>query len=101
MLENAACVVVTGGDTALAQAALAAPDPAVVVLQTSGGALPPFHPAAQKATDRAAAFVCQSGDLRLAGDHVRRRCALCCARSLKADEEKASFCEQKEAKKFC
>jgi uncharacterized protein len=61
MLENAACVVVTGGDKVLAQAALAAPDPAVVVLQVSGGALAPFHPAAQKAADRAAAFVCQGG----------------------------------------
>jgi hypothetical protein len=61
LLENAACVVVTGGDQALARAALAAPDPAVVVLQAVGGALPPFHPAAQKATDRAAVYVCQGG----------------------------------------
>jgi uncharacterized protein YyaL (SSP411 family) len=61
MLENAACVVVTGGDKALARAALAAPDPAIVVLQASGGALPAFHPAAEKATDRAAAYVCQGG----------------------------------------
>jgi uncharacterized protein YyaL (SSP411 family) len=61
MLENAVCVVVTGGDKALAQAALAAPDPAMVVLQAAGGALPPFHPAAEKATDRAAAYVCQGG----------------------------------------
>jgi uncharacterized protein len=61
VLENAACVVVTGGDQALARAALAAPDPAVVVLQISGGTLPPFHPAAEKATDRAAAYVCRGG----------------------------------------
>ena len=61
LLENAPCVVVTGGDQVLAQAALAVPDPAVVVLQISGGELPAFHPAAQKPTDQAAAFVCQGG----------------------------------------
>jgi hypothetical protein len=61
MLENAACVVVTGGDPGLARAALAAPDPAVVVLQVSGGALPPGHPAAEKNTEQPAAFVCRSG----------------------------------------
>ena len=45
MLENAACVVVTGGDAGLAKTALGAADPAVVVLRTSGQALPPGHPA--------------------------------------------------------
>lgn len=62
MLENAACVVVTGGDTALAQAALAAPDPAVVVLLVKpGGEVPVGHPAHGKPSDAPAAFVCQGG----------------------------------------
>ena len=58
LLENAACVVT--GDAALARAALTAPDPAVVVLQASGQALSPGHPAAEKKTEQAA-FVCQGG----------------------------------------
>jgi uncharacterized protein len=64
MLENAACVVVTGGDAGLAQAALGAADPAVVVLRTSGQALPPGHPAEGKFLLRAA-FVCQGGSCAL------------------------------------
>ncbi|HUW80353.1 MAG TPA: thioredoxin domain-containing protein, partial [Acidocella sp.] len=60
LLENAACVVVTGGGTALAKAALAAPDPAIVVLQVADGTnLPPDHPAYGKRSETPAAFVCQ------------------------------------------
>ena len=59
-LENAACVVVTGGGAALRQAALAAPDPAVVVLPVApDAALPPGHPAHGKRSDTPAAFVCR------------------------------------------
>ncbi len=60
LLENATCIVLTGGDTELAQAALAAPDPAVVVLQVQDAAtLPPTHPAYGKPSQSPAAFVCQ------------------------------------------
>jgi uncharacterized protein len=71
LLENAICIVITGGvitgaDAALAHAALAAPDPAVVVLQIAGShALPPEHPAYGKAGKTPAAFVCQSGTCAL------------------------------------
>ncbi len=58
MLENAACVVITGGGTELRQAALAAPDPAVVVLPAAEQA-PPGHPAHGKASTAPAAFICQ------------------------------------------
>jgi uncharacterized protein YyaL (SSP411 family) len=62
LLENAACVVITGGGDELRQAALAAPDPAVVVLTVADGtALPPHHPAHGKTSDVPAAFVCRGG----------------------------------------
>ena len=62
LLENAACVVVTGGSAELAQAALAAPDPAVAVLQVAAPAdLPPGHPAHGKTSAQQAAFICRSG----------------------------------------
>ncbi len=60
-LENASCVVVTGGATTLARGALAAPDPALVVLQivdTAG--LPAAHPAYSKG-NAPAAFICRGG----------------------------------------
>jgi uncharacterized protein YyaL (SSP411 family) len=60
MLANAACVVVTGESLPLRQAALAAADPAVVVLSVSAGAsLPPSHPAHGKTGAVPAAFICQ------------------------------------------
>jgi uncharacterized protein len=66
LLANATCVVVTGGGAALALAALAAPDPAVVVLQVGDGmALPPEHPAHGKTAAGPAAFVCQGGTCAL------------------------------------
>jgi uncharacterized protein YyaL (SSP411 family) len=62
MLANAACVVVTGEGDRLRQAALAAADPAVVVLSVpDGGVLPPSHPAHGKTSAVPAAFICQSG----------------------------------------
>ncbi|MGO9817702.1 MAG: thioredoxin domain-containing protein [Acidocella sp.] len=62
LLENAACVVVTGGSAELAQAALTAPDPAVAVLQVSASAdLPPGHSAQGKTSTQPAAFICRSG----------------------------------------
>jgi hypothetical protein len=62
LLENATCVVITGGDQALASAALAAPDPAVVVLQLADGAvLPAAHPAYGKTSATPSAFVCRGG----------------------------------------
>jgi uncharacterized protein YyaL (SSP411 family) len=57
ILENATCVVAS---EALAHAALAAPDPTVVVLRT-GATLPPEHPAYGKAVDKQAAWVCHAG----------------------------------------
>jgi uncharacterized protein YyaL (SSP411 family) len=62
LLENAACVVITGGGDDLWQAALAAPDPAVVVLKLAeGAALPEHHPAFGKSSAGPAAFVCRAG----------------------------------------
>jgi uncharacterized protein YyaL (SSP411 family) len=62
MLANAACVVVTGDSLPLRQAALAAADPAVVVLSVSDGAhLPASHPAHGKTGAVPAAFICQGG----------------------------------------
>jgi uncharacterized protein YyaL (SSP411 family) len=61
-LANAACVAVTGGGEALRQAALAAGDPAVVVLSLADGAdVPAGHPAFGKRSDGPAAFVCRGG----------------------------------------
>jgi uncharacterized protein YyaL (SSP411 family) len=58
-LENAACIVLTGGDiSVLLQAAMAAPDPAIVVLR-GGVNLPAAHPAHGKMSDSPAAFVCR------------------------------------------
>ncbi|OYV35899.1 MAG: thioredoxin domain-containing protein, partial [Acidocella sp. 20-61-6] len=68
-LANASCVVVTGGAEALAQAALAAPDPAVAVLRAAAGAaLPAGHPAHGKAGNASAepaAFICRGGTCAL------------------------------------
>ncbi|MBB5373766.1 thioredoxin domain-containing protein [Acidocella aromatica] len=60
LLENAACVVITGNAADLARAALAAPDPAVVVLHAAAG-LPPGHPAYGQTTNQPAAFICRGG----------------------------------------
>jgi uncharacterized protein YyaL (SSP411 family) len=63
-LANAACVVITGpGDlTDLRQEALAAPDPAVVVIaMTDTIQLPVSHPAYGKTSSAPAAFVCRGG----------------------------------------
>jgi uncharacterized protein YyaL (SSP411 family) len=57
LLENAACIVLTGGDH-LRGAAMSAPDPAIVVLR-GGGYLPASHPAHGKTSDMPAAFVCR------------------------------------------
>jgi uncharacterized protein YyaL (SSP411 family) len=58
-LENAACIVLTGGDVSrLHRAAMAAPDPAIVVLR-GGVNLPRSHPAYGKISDQPAAFVCR------------------------------------------
>ena len=66
MLENASCVVVTGGARELARAALAAPGPAVVVLQVAADAVPaPDHPAYGKTSAVPAAFVCRGGTCAL------------------------------------
>ncbi len=60
LLEEAATVVVTGESGPLAEAALASPDPAVVVLHAPPGtSLPPEHPAAGKPTASAGAYVCR------------------------------------------
>lgn len=65
-LENTACVVVTGGAQELGKAALAAPDPAMVVLQIAAGAqLPPDHPAHGKDTTQKAAYLCRAGTCSL------------------------------------
>ncbi len=64
MLANAACVVITGQrDLArLHQEALAAPDPAVVVIAIADTTqLPPSHPAYGKTSTGPAAFVCRGG----------------------------------------
>jgi uncharacterized protein YyaL (SSP411 family) len=66
ILENASCVVVTGGAAELARAALAAPDPAVVVLQVAADVvLAPEHPAYGKIQATPAAFVCRGGTCAL------------------------------------
>ena len=66
LLENASCIVITGGGGELAQAALAAPDPAVLVLQVpSGKNLPPDHPAYGKSSTVPAAFICRGGTCSL------------------------------------
>ena len=58
LLANAACVVVTGGAEDLAQAALAAAAPAMVVLR-GGAGLGPEHPAHGKPDDVQAAYLCR------------------------------------------
>ncbi len=61
-LVKASCVVVTGtGDLSLLQqAALAAPDPAVITMSVqTGAALPTDHPAHGKTSTAPAAFICQ------------------------------------------
>jgi uncharacterized protein YyaL (SSP411 family) len=75
LLENASCVVLTGGGAALRitggapalhAAALAAWDPAVVVLPLApGAAAPPGHPAHGKTGGPPAAFVCRAGTCAL------------------------------------
>jgi uncharacterized protein len=64
-LENASCIVITGGAENLAQAALAAPDPAVVVLRVGMETMPPLHPAYGKTTTAAAAYICRGGTCSL------------------------------------
>ena len=63
LLEEGASVVVTGETEAsspLVEAALASPDPAVIILRApSGSALPQEHPAAGKPTTTTAAYVCR------------------------------------------
>jgi uncharacterized protein YyaL (SSP411 family) len=60
-LANAACVVITGGADALAAAALAHPDPAVVVLRVDDPqSLGAAHPGYGKTAAGAAAYVCQA-----------------------------------------
>ncbi len=67
LLEEAATVVVAGppGDAAtraLLQAALAAPDPAVIVLRAAApGDVPPGHPAHGKTGTQTAAYLCRAG----------------------------------------
>ncbi len=63
LLENAACIVITGesGPMELRHAALAAPDPAAVVLAvTTGAELPANHPAHGKSSSSPAAFICRA-----------------------------------------
>lgn len=61
MLENASCIVITGHAPALRHAALAAPDPATVVLcLTDMETVPPEHPAHGK-TNTDAAYLCRAG----------------------------------------
>jgi uncharacterized protein len=65
-LENAVCAVITGNAPDLAAAALSAPDPAIVVLQISGGAeLSLDHPAYGKPAGERAAYVCRAGSCSL------------------------------------
>jgi uncharacterized protein YyaL (SSP411 family) len=64
MLENGTCVVVN--DNQLRRAALAAADPAVVVLSAHDAVvLPPSHPARGKTSEDPAAFVCRGGTCAL------------------------------------
>ncbi|WP_298222546.1 thioredoxin domain-containing protein [Acidocella sp.] len=58
LLANSACVVVTGGAEDIAQAALAVPDPAVLVLR-GGAEIDAAHPAYAKPKDARAAYVCR------------------------------------------
>ncbi|MGE4481094.1 thioredoxin domain-containing protein [Acidocella sp.] len=58
LLANAACVVVTGGAEDLARVALAAADPAVLVLRGGAGG-DPAHPAHGKPDDARAAYICR------------------------------------------
>lgn len=60
LLENTACVVITGNAADLTQAALTAPDPAVAVLHATAD-LPPGHPAYGKTSTAPAVFICRSG----------------------------------------
>ena len=65
-LENASCVVITGDAAHLAATALAAPDPAVVVLALKGmETMPLSHPVYGKTTTSAAAYVCRGGTCSL------------------------------------
>ena len=65
-LENATCIVITGGAENLAQAALSAADPAVVVLRVQGmETMPPEHPAYGKTSTDAAAYICRGGTCSL------------------------------------
>ncbi len=62
LLENASCVVIAGDASTLAQAALAAPDPALVVLHLQGmETMPQNHPAYGKTASGPAAYVCRFG----------------------------------------
>ncbi len=75
-LENAACVVIIGGDPILLQTALAVPDPAVVVLQIGARQiLSADHPAYSK--DTAGAFVCRGGVCALPVTTAAELAALC------------------------
>ncbi len=59
LLENAACIVLTGDDiTPLHHAAMAAPDPAITVLR-AGVNVARAHPAYGKTSEGPAAFVCR------------------------------------------
>ncbi|OYV32171.1 MAG: thioredoxin domain-containing protein, partial [Acidocella sp. 20-61-6] len=62
LLENATCIVLTGGNPALTAAALAAPDPAIVILRIAPGQiLHESHPAYGKSSAASAAFLCRGG----------------------------------------
>ncbi|MDE2581135.1 MAG: thioredoxin domain-containing protein [Rhodospirillales bacterium] len=88
LLEEAATVVVTGpadhrAARSLVATALAAPDPAVVVLRAAGqDALPPEHPAAGKAPGAAgaSAYVCRRGVCGLPIDDPAALAAVLAAR---------------------
>ena len=75
LLEEGASVVIVGGNSAaLAEAALSAPDPAVVVLRAAdGGSLPVSHPAYGKAppTHGAVGLCVPAERVRLADDRCR------------------------------
>ncbi|WP_298214645.1 thioredoxin domain-containing protein [Acidocella sp.] len=82
LLANAACVVVTGEAEDLLETALAAADPAVLVLR-GGGELAPGHPAHGKPAGARAAYICQAG---MCGPVVGEAAALRAALRRKADE---------------
>jgi uncharacterized protein YyaL (SSP411 family) len=64
LLENATCIVVIGGMETMSQLALAAPDPAVVVLSMDNSStLPATHPAHGKTAP--GAYVCRGGTCSL------------------------------------